>query len=479
MSKSLTRSWSHLALGAGVGRVFGFLSNLLLSRWLGPVDLGLFNLFSNTVQTSDTLSRLGGDYALNYHLGSQKKPLTTTKGRLLASAFTQICLACSLCICLFLALWTVLANGLIPSSISDNQRNTWLILLISMVLLECNCAPAWEILLVMRRTKELSFRQGLFIPLRLFSAALGALFYGPTGSLCGWVFIASSQCIWLKYHLQQSWSPLNLFSPRLYIFKLLKTGFSFYVSNLTSSIIFYTLLLKVAATTGLSEIGYLRVGQVLQQLFAFLPSTLVPVLFLQLRSQKDFNSQISNLERPLRIIWLLLIFLLGIYCTLDHWIILTLFGSVFSDAINPTRLLVFTTVVECLFQLISQPYLASRRVRVYGIWLNSSAVISATLGWFLIPQLGLSAYLLVRLLYPLFPLLGLSIPIAEHLYQAYRAVPLIVSTVCWLAFLLLELFIPVPPIYTAFLGLSTILFLLCSMKSDLADLVHHLMKRFA
>ncbi|MFN6339828.1 MAG: hypothetical protein ACK41W_14030, partial [Cyanobacteriota bacterium] len=61
----LRRGGLHLAGGAGLGRIGGFLSNLALSRLLGPADLGLFNLVATTVQTGDTLVRLGGDFALN------------------------------------------------------------------------------------------------------------------------------------------------------------------------------------------------------------------------------------------------------------------------------------------------------------------------------------------------------------------------------------------------------------------------------
>ena len=167
--------------------------------------------------------------------------------------------------------------------------------------------------------------------------------------------------------------------------------------------IFYPLLLKVASTTGLAEIGYLRVGQILQQLFAFLPATLVPVLFLKLRGESTFANQVLVMEKPFRIIWFLLLEVLLLYCTVDQSLITSLFGVDFLSALLPTRLLLLTALFECLTQLVVQPLLAAGKTRLYGFLQTSSAVLAAVLGWLWIPAAGLSAYLIVRLLYVVIP----------------------------------------------------------------------------
>ena len=45
-------------------------------------------------------------------------------------------------------------------------------------------------------------------------------------------------------------------------------------SELLSSLVFFPLLLSLASRSGLADVGYLRVGQILQQLFALLPGTM-------------------------------------------------------------------------------------------------------------------------------------------------------------------------------------------------------------
>ena len=50
--------------GSGIGKALNFGVNLLLSRVLGPSELGLFALILNTSQTFELLSRAGVDYGL-------------------------------------------------------------------------------------------------------------------------------------------------------------------------------------------------------------------------------------------------------------------------------------------------------------------------------------------------------------------------------------------------------------------------------
>lgn len=218
--------------------------------------------------------------------------------------------------------------------------------------------------------------------------------------------------------------------------QLLRRGLPFYAANLLASLIFYPLLLKVATGNGLSDIGYLRVGQILQQLFAFLPATLVPVLFLRMRGESTFSDQVQLMEKPLRLIWLLLLEVLLLYCVFDKFAIIWLFGPGYASALLPTRLLLITALFECLAQLVIQPFLAAGQIRMYGIWQNGAAVLAAVLGWFLIPSAGLPAYLFVRFLYVLLPLIGFSIPVFKQLYEPRKILfPTLVTIVLSVLFL--------------------------------------------
>jgi O-antigen/teichoic acid export membrane protein len=439
VSPSLRRGWLHLAGGAGVGRIAGFLSNLLLSRLLGPVDLGLFNLVATTVQTGDTLVRLGGDYALNYELGGEPGALETPRGRAMAQAFAQLCGVASVLLLIVLWLWLVPGKGLFPTGWHGWQRNWAVLLLLIMVGLEAISAAPWEVLLAGNSTARLSLRQGLFLPLRLGCAAAGASFAGLSGAMAGWSLAVLVQVAWLRESLGCLWQPLRLW-PFLFqqCRKLLSRGLPFYAANMLSSLVFYPLLLRVAAGGGLAEIGYLRVGQIVQQLFAFLPATLVPVLFLQLRMQPTFEDQARRLEAPLRVIWLLLLEALLLYSAVDRALIESLFGSVFVGALEPTRLLLFTTLLECLSQLLVQPLLAAGLTHRYWLVQNGAAILAALLGWYCIPRYGLPAYLLVRLLYVLLPLLDFAIPVVQRLAEPLRLVPLAAATAVWFVVLMAE-----------------------------------------
>lgn len=425
----MRRGWLHLASGAGLGRLFGFASNLLLSRWLGPMELGLFNLLTTAVQTTDTVVRCGGDYAINFELGGQPESMQTHHGFQLARGLAQICSLMTALTCVVVFIWVWWGQGLLPIELGAIQRSILSCFLLLMIACEGISASAWEVLLVSHRTAPLALRQGLFVPLRLLFAAIGALFVGISGATAGWSIIALVQCFWLRSVLGKTWNPLQIFplltnSIRL----LLRRGYPFYVSNLLSSIIFYPLLLKVAAGSGLAEIGYLRAGQILQQLFAFLPATLVPVLFLKLRTESTFAGQVVVMEKPLRMIWFVLLELLLLYCMFDQYLILWLFGVEFASALLPTRLLLITALFECLSQLLVQPLLAAGKTRLYGYWQNGAAILAAVLGLIWIPTAGLVAFLIVRFLYVILPLTGYGIPVLKQLHEFRKTVPLALAT---------------------------------------------------
>lgn len=426
---TMRRGWFHLATGAGVGRIFGFLSNLLLSRLLGPIELGLFNLVTTTVQTCDTLVRLGGDYALNFELGGHPQAFQTERGQQLARAFAQITSLSTAAFCAGTAIWIWFGQGIFSGSISVSQRFLLSGTLLLMIACEGCSVSAWEMLLVSHRTAPLALRQGLFFPLRLLFAAACALFTGVLGAMCGWCFIALVQVLWLRIVLPDLWNPLQVW-PILWhqAYQLLRRGLPFYGANLLASLVFYPLLLKVASGAGLAEVGYLRVGQIVQQLFAFLPATLVPVLFLKLRSESHYSDQVSGIERPLRMTWFLLLEVLLLYSMIDQSLITWLFGNGFASALLPTRLLLLTALFECLAQLLVQPLLASGQIRMYAIWQNGSAALAAILGWLWIPSAGLPAYLIVRLIYVVVPLLYFALAVFSQLQKPQDMLPLALVT---------------------------------------------------
>lgn len=410
------RGWLHLASGAGLGRIGGFLANLALTRLLGPADLGLFNLMATTVQTGDTLVRLGGDFALNYELGGEAGSLETPRGRRLTAVFSLQTLLVTVLMLVAIAVWLGPGHGLFPATVDPERRRLWGTLLLLMVGLEAICAVPWEVLLVGRATGRLALRQGLFLPLRLLLAAVGAAWGQITGALLGWTLVAVIQPLWLAWTLRGLWPPpAALWRPhRLEWGQLLRRGLPFYGANLLSSLVFFPLLLSLASRSGLADVGYLRVGQILQQLFALLPGTLVPVLFLRLRQAESFEARMRQVETVFRLLWSLLLLVLLAYALVDGPLIRLVFGASFLPSLGPTRIMLLTSLVEVLLQILIQPLMSSGLMRSYALLLNGGTLVAALVGWLLVPRLGLTGFLIAKFLVAL-------VPLAPLLWVAHRS----------------------------------------------------------
>ena len=475
MNTKLRSGWLHLATGAGIGRCLSFLSNLLISRWLGPVDLGIYNLFTSTVQTADTISRGGSDYALNYELGANPKLVSTSYGERLLSSLSTITTYLTIFTSLLIGVWSLQSNSFLSSSMLSNNLQLYVSILVLMVAVECITSPAWEILLVSHQTSLVALRQGLFVPLRIFFSALGALLGGFLWSVIFWLLASIVQFVWLRQHLSLRWKPIKLWPikpPDISI--LLRRGLPFYSVNLISSLTFYPLLLSIADSGGFADVGYLRIGQIVQQLFAFIPSTLVPVLFLRLRSLESISTQVLQIEKPLRAIWLLLLIVLLTYCLADQYIVTFLFGGQYIAAIPTSRVLLVLGLYECLSQLTVQPFLATGDTRLYCLSQNISAVVSLTLGWLLVPSIGITGYLIARLIYVIIPLFIYARSFYKYLHQPNKLLIFFAVTMLISAYIVVGMLADSFQSYRIPLVLSLASLLIASSSSDVRYLASYL-----
>jgi O-antigen/teichoic acid export membrane protein len=465
----LRRGWLHLASGAGLGRIGSFLSNLALSRLLGPADLGLFNLVATTVQTGDTLVRLGGDFALNYELGGEAEALQTPRGRGLTAAFSLQTLLVTALLVAALAWWLGPGQGLFPASVADQQRRLWSVLVLLMVGLEAICAVPWEVLLVGRDTRRLALRQGLFLPARLILAGIGAAAGGITGALLGWSLVALLQFLWLAWSLRGIWPPPPLPLPAWPLWRdLLRRGLPFYGANLLSSLVFFPLLLRLAHQAGLADVGFLRIGQILQQLFALLPGTLVPLLFLRLREAESFEVRMRQVERVFGMVWNVLLLVLLAYALLDGPLIRLFFGMNFLPSITPTRIMLLTSLLEALQQILIQPMVSSGYLRRYAVLVNGGILGAALCGWLLMPRLGLLGFLMAKYLAAFLPMIPLLLLSWQRFARPRKLVaPLAISMALSVYFFLAGL-ASIPDTYEkAFFGLA-LLVLVISSRDDLS-----------
>ena len=413
LQSSLRQGAWHLLRGSVVGRALGFALNLWLSRSLGPAGLGLFSLVLTTSQTFELTARGGVDYGLSCALtGEGAKESAQTKDSIAGSAIQLVQLS-TLGLALALWLWVIPFQGLLPNDLSLS-RSALALALVGIASLESLGGLPWDLLIIAGATKLVALRQGLFSPLKLLLAAIGAAFGGVAGALIGYGLMSALQLAWLRQSCRQLWPWPRRWQPEWpEAWRLIRSGISLYGSNALAAIVFLPLLAGVAQAEGVSDVGFLRVGQLIVQVFTLLPGALTPLLFLRLRSTTVESQRSENTEQSLRLIWWLgLAALLG-YLLIDKPLVQLFFGDSYLPSIQPTRLLVLMAVLDSVNQVLHTPLLASQRTRLFAIAQNSGALLAALLGWWLIPTSGLQGFLAAKLCFSV-------VPVAIYLSEAWR-----------------------------------------------------------
>ena len=410
---SLKKGVWHLLQGSLVGRGFGFLLNIFLSRFLGPSNLGVFSLVLATSQTFEIAARGGVDYGLSCALTGAGATLTEQcKGRTAASAMWLVQVI-TLVLAVALWIWIVPLKGLLPSSLTLG-RDALALALIGIATLESLGGLPWDLLIIAGATKKVALRQGLFAPLKLLLAAIGAALGGVAGALIGYGLISGLQLAWLRKSCHQLWRWPRRWQPDWQeAWGLMRSGISLYGSNALAAIVFLPLLAGVAQAEGVSDVGFIRVGQLIVQVFTLLPGALTPLLFLRLRATTVESQRSENTELSLRLIWWLgLAALLG-YLLVDKPLVQLFFGDSYLPSIQPTRLLVLMAILDSVNQVLHTPLLANQRTRLFAIGQNSGALLAALLGWWLIPTSGLQGFLAAKLCFSI-------VPVAIYLSEAWR-----------------------------------------------------------
>jgi O-antigen/teichoic acid export membrane protein len=427
----------HLLSGSMAGRALSFGANLLLSRSLGPNNLGLVNLILSTTQTVEMTVRSGVDFGLSYALTGDGASLPMRRQGEIAHSALRVVQASTLLVGLAVWLWVMPGRGLLPTHLP--LPRSWLVTVLLVICsLESLGTVQWDLLLIKGQTGSLALRQGLFAPLKIGAAWLGAMLVGLGGALTGYALAVGVQSLWL-WRIGRNllpWPPQRHFDPPTAL-HLVKAGTPQYLTNVLATLVFLPLLAGVAKGSGLADVGYLRVGQILVQLFTLLPGALVPVLFVRLRSGSDFQERMRGTERSLRALWWSALICLVGFLLIDRWVLTLFFGPTFLPALQATRVLVLGAIGESVGQLLHQPLLASRRMGLFLVAQNGGALLAGLAGVLLIPRIGAAGFLAAKLIYGLVPMV-LYFAAAWPAFQE-RGVPLrhLVLTlalvpICWL-----------------------------------------------
>ena len=317
------------------------------------------------------------------------------------------------------------------------NKSITIIFLAIIVIAESLGGLPWDILLVQGQTRLVALRQGLFAPLKILCAVIGSGFAGISGALMAYAMASSAQTCWIQKRIEPFISRKGV-PPKFWrkAGKLIGTGLPLYVTNALSAMVFLPLLAGVAIEVGISDVGYLRIGQLVVQLFTLIPGAVAPILFLKLRQEKEDSNKIKESEKPLQFVWSVGLISLLIYCVIDRFLINWLFGSEFLPSIEATRILVLCAVLDSSSQVLYTPLLSSEKTRLFALVQNASAITAGIIGWIFIPKMGLEGYLIAKISFAYIPAFSYSARAVRISEQPRSIICLLIASVsllplCW------------------------------------------------
>ena len=378
MPFSLRKGFLHLFSGSLLGRAISFLLNIVLSRFLGPSSLGLYALALNAIQSFDLFTKLGLDYGLSLELTSKTTDTSCSEAsdielKVINQSLSLIIVS-SLVGVFGFGLWLIPGDAYLPHQSLVDERFIISALLLVACFLESINSFLWDILLAKALTRKYSIRTGIVAPLKIAFYAVGYFFAGTVGAFALLAILsAATWCILLRL-LPRRLATKYRFGINLQLSKhLLSRGKPLYLANTINALVFLPLWSSLASTSGLSSVGYLRIGQLMVQLFSLVPSALMPAYFLKIRlagfsgdnEQPSLQSQTSFLFKSSSIAWTVGLALLSVYLLIDKSLTNFLFGQQFADSITTTRIFLISSIFDSVSGFYQTFYLASEMPFVF------------------------------------------------------------------------------------------------------------------
>ena len=404
----------HLFGGSLFGKAVSFILNIFLSRCLGPLNLGIFGLILSTAQTFEILTRAGIDFGLQHELTKSETKEEETFNQTVASALSTVDFL-SICLGGVLLVWLLFDNFLASKGASVD-RELIIFCAVIICLSESLTSISWEAFLLSGKTKLYALRSAVYHPIKILFAVIAASIGGLNMAVAGYTLIGALQAIIIRRYTNFLIHAKNTKAQIRTSKKLIKKGLPFFATNAINSCVFLPLLAEVATSTGFKEVGFLRIGQFVVQLFTLLPGAVAPVLFIKLRLTSSTDEQQKNLGLSLESIWCIGLITLALYLLVDKYAILLIFGQQYMPAMVFTRALVMAAILESLCQILYSNVLAQNRMIFYSATQISSSILAALLGMTLIPKIGAEGFILAKIVHS-------SIPMAIYLYDAFSGLP--------------------------------------------------------
>ena len=446
MPFSLKKGFLHLFSGSIFGRAISFLMNIVLSRFLGPSSLGLYALALNAIQSFDLFTKLGLDYGLSLELTSSRKyksysEFSDFELKVINQSLSLIIIS-SLVGAFAFGLWLLPGDAYLPQQQLVNQRTITSVLLLIACFVESINSFFWDILLAKALTRKYSIRTGIVAPLKIAFYAFGYFLAGAVGAF-GLLVISSAAtwCILLRL------LPLRLgasyrFRVNLQLCRhLLSRGKSLYFANTINALVFLPLWSSLASTSGLSSVGYLRIGQLMVQLFSLVPSALMPAYFLKIRltdlsgeKESSIRSQASLLSKSSSIAWSAGLAFLSIYFLIDRSLMNFLFGPEFADSIITTRIFIISSIFDSVSGFYQTFYLASE---ISSVYLLAQLLPNALIAYIFLGSMSLfslKSFLALKLLSSSLPLIVYLLSLPKNLTNSLGNI-IISLTLCYASLL--------------------------------------------
>ncbi|MFS6820291.1 hypothetical protein AAF134_15360 [Synechococcus lacustris Tous-12m] len=196
----------------------------------------------------------------------------------------------------------------------------------------------------------------------------------------------------------------------------LSEGIPFYLVPLTQQLIFWPALLYLGFDSGLESVGLLRVAQLVVQVVGILPTSIIPIVFIENAHGYDKNQ--SQLRKGLHAVALSGLAIFTIYSMLDATVLPIIFGLNYANAVLPARTMLLAAVCNGISQIFQQQAFRGNLLRQLSILQIAVLLIIAPIGiiWWL-PNGGVEGYAWLTLAVSFFTLLSLVIWDPNHIMQ--------------------------------------------------------------
>ncbi len=386
-----------------LSKAIGLLANILLLRLLPVNVIGGFTMLGNSAQSISSIARLGTDY--NYQVTSCALPASQRGGLQRQFLRWNAC---------FSGVAALIALPLLyPSILPLGSSPLLLIMIYSYLLIESYVDVLWEPALANRDYSKVF---GRHLQVAIFKAILPLLFgvfFGWKGLVAGLLIATSSNAIIAIISLRQlpyaEGKPLPLRS-------FLSEGIPFYLVPLTQQLIFWPALLYLGFDSGLESVGLLRVAQLVVQVVGILPTSIIPIVFIENAHGYDKNQ--LQLRKGLHAVALSGLAIFTIYSMLDATVLPIIFGLNYANAVLPARTMLLAAVCNGISQIFQQQAFRGNLLRQLSILQIAVLLIIAPIGiiWWL-PNGGVEGYAWLTLAVSFFTLLSLVIWDPNHIMQ--------------------------------------------------------------